>query len=157
LAASAIDTVRLIVNLQPKGYNGTVNNVAIVTASTPYGPLNINSSTKGYTDETTKLPTPVVIPDLSIDIPEAFSPNRDGVNDRFVILKPFGTTLELEVFNRWGNVVYYNANYNNDWDGRGTNNFIGQDLMDGGYYYTLKTKSANGNRQIFKGFVIIQR
>jgi gliding motility-associated-like protein len=157
LAASAIDTLRLVVNLQPKGYNGTVNNLAIVTASSSYGPLKINSSSKANNEVSAKLPTPSVIPNLVIDIPEAFSPNRDGVNDRFVILKPFGTTLELEIFNRWGNVVYYNSNYNNDWDGRGTNNFIGQDLVDGGYYYTLKAKSANGNSQIFKGFVLIQR
>ena len=157
LVAAAIDTIRMTVNLQPKGYNGTVNNQAVITATTPYGTLNINSSSTSYTNETAKLPTPSVIPNLSLDIPEAFSPNRDGVNDYFVILKPFGTTLELEVYNRWGNVVYYNANYNNQWDGRGTNNFIGQDLMDGGYYYTLKAKSANGNSQIFKGFVLIQR
>ncbi len=157
LAAFAIDTIRMTVNLQPKGFNGTVNNVAVVTATTPFGNLNINSSTTGYANETVKMPTPSIIPDLAIDIPEAFSPNRDGVNDRFVILKPFGTTLELEIYNRWGNVVYYNANYNNEWDGRGTNNFIGQDLMDGGYYYTLKTKSINGKSQIFKGFVLIQR
>ncbi len=157
LVAAAIDTIRLTVNLQPKGYSGTVNNVAVITATTPYGNLSINSSSTIFANETVKSPTPAVIPDLAIDIPEAFSPNRDGVNDRFVILKPFGTTLELEVYNRWGNVVYYNANYNNEWDGRGANNFIGQDLMDGGYYYTLKAKSVTGNSQIFKGFVLIQR
>jgi gliding motility-associated-like protein len=72
----------------------------------------------------------MVIPELSIDIPEAFSPNRDGVNDRFVILKPYGTTLELEIFNRWGIVVYYNANYNNDWDG--------YNVPAGVYYGTLE-------------------
>ena len=157
LVAGAIDTIKMTVNLQPKGYNGTLNNLAIVTSTTPYGSLTINSSTSSFANETVKLTTPSVIPELSIDIPEAFSPNRDGVNDRFVILKPYGTTLELEIFNRWGIVVYYNANYNNDWDGRGTNNFIGQDLLDGGYYYTLKAKSANGKSQIFKGFVLIQR
>lgn len=157
LAANTTDTIRLTLNLQPKGYTGTVNNVAVITATTPYGSFSMNSSSTGFANETVKTPTPLTIPDLKIDIPEAFSPNRDGVNDRFVIVKPFGTTLELEVYNRWGNVVYYNANYNNEWDGRGTNNFIGQDLMDGGYYYTLKTKSANGNSQIFKGFVLIQR
>ncbi|MBP5999616.1 MAG: gliding motility-associated C-terminal domain-containing protein [Sediminibacterium sp.] len=157
LAAFAMDTIRLTINLQPKGYTGTVNNLAVITATTPYGVINMNSSSQSFANETSKTPTSSVIPDLTIDIPEAFSPNRDGVNDRFVILKPFGTTIELEVFNRWGNVVYANGNYNNEWDGRGTNNFIGQDLMDGGYYYTLKAKSVNGNIQIFKGFVLIQR
>jgi gliding motility-associated-like protein len=157
LSASAIDTIKMTVNLQPRGYKGTVNNIAVISATSPFGNLSINSSNTSFTSETSKLPTPSVIPDLAIDIPEAFSPNRDGVNDKFVILKPFGTILELEIYNRWGSVVYYNANYNNEWDGRGTNNFLGQDLMDGGYYYTLKTKSANGSSQIFKGFVIIQR
>ncbi len=157
LAPFTTDTIRLTINLQPKGYTGTVNNIAVITATTPYGIINMNSSSQSFANEISKTPTPSLIPDLTIDIPEAFSPNRDGVNDRFIILKPFGTILDLEVFNRWGNVVYANPNYNNEWDGRGTNNFIGQDLMDGGYYYTLKAKSVNGNIQIFKGFVLIQR
>jgi gliding motility-associated-like protein len=94
---------------------------------------------------------------LAINIPEGFSPNRDGVNDKFVIIKPYGTILELEIFNRWGNVVYTSSNYNNEWDGKGTKNFIGQDLPDGGYYYTLRATDKNGAVQIFKGFVLIQR
>jgi hypothetical protein len=129
LAAASVDTIKLTLNLQPKGFNGTVNNVAVVTASSPDGNLSINSTINGFGNETSKLPTPSIIPDLKIDIPEIFTPNRDGVNDRFVILKPFGTTLELEVYNRWGNVVYYSSNYNNEWDGRGTNNFNGWRLL----------------------------
>jgi gliding motility-associated-like protein len=157
LASNAVDTIRLTLNIQPKGYYGVVNNIATITATSPNGTFSLNSSSTSFANETIKTPTPLSIPDLAIDIPEAFSPNRDGVNDRFVIVKPYGSTLVLEVFNRWGNIVYSNANYNNEWDGRGTNNFIGQDLMDGGYYYTLKVKYANGNIQNFKGFVIIQR
>ena len=65
--------------------------------------------------------------------------------------------MQLEIFNRWGNIVYSNLNYNNEWDGRGTNNFIGQDLLDGGYYYNLKATNTRGETKIFKGFVIIQR
>lgn len=158
LSANAIDTIKLVINVMPNGFNGALQNTAIANAKTPYGKLSINSTSKAYAaNETTKYPTIFTIPDLRIDIPEGFSPNRDGVNDYFVIIKPYGTILDLEVYNRWGNVVYSNANYNNEWDGRGTNNFIGQDLMDGGYYYTLKAKSANGTVQIFKGFVLIQR
>jgi gliding motility-associated-like protein/uncharacterized repeat protein (TIGR01451 family) len=157
LAPNSTDTINLTLNLQPKGYAGVLNNVALLTATTPYGSFSMNSSSSVFANEIVKTATPLMVPDLKIDIPEAFSPNRDGVNDRFVIVKPFGTTLELEVFNRWGIKVYYNTNYNNEWDGRGINNFIGQDLLDGGYYYTLKTMSPNGSSQIFKGFVLIQR
>ncbi len=158
LIANAIDTIKLVINVIPNGYSGVLQNTAILNAKTPYGKLSMNSSSKSWSSsDITKTPTPFTIPDLRIDIPEGFSPNRDGVNDKFVIIKPYGTILELEVFNRWGNIVYTNSNYNNEWDGRGTNNFLGQELLDGGYYYTLKAKSPNGNVQIFKGFVLIQR
>ncbi|MEN9390755.1 MAG: hypothetical protein RL017_52, partial [Pseudomonadota bacterium] len=153
----SIDTVRLSLNFIPYGFSGQLNNTAVVNAKTPYGNISMNSSSSVLAGELSKNPTKYTIPELLINIPEGFSPNRDGVNDKFIIIKPFGTDLELEVFNRWGNVVYYNANYNNDWDGRGTNNFLGQDLMDGGYYYTLRAKDSKGSIQIFKGFVLIQR
>jgi gliding motility-associated-like protein len=63
----------------------------------------------------------------------------------------------LQVFNRWGSVVYYNKNYNNEWDGTGAENFIGSQLVDGGYYYSVKATDTKGETQLFKGFVIIQR
>ena len=68
LAAFAMDTIRLTINLQPKGYTGTVNNVAVITATTPYGGINMNSSSQSFANETSKTPTPSVIPDLKIDI-----------------------------------------------------------------------------------------
>ncbi len=151
------DTIHLVMNLVPNGVSGILSNMAVAKAATPYGTVSISSSSNNNTAETVKSPTRYTIPNLAIDIPEGFSPNHDGVNDNFVIIKPTGTTLDLEIYNRWGNVVFYSANYNNEWNGKGTNNFIGQDLMDGGYYYTLKAKSITGTVQIFKGFVLIQR
>ena len=157
LNANARDSILLTINVKPKGFFGVMNNSATMNATTPYGVISMISSALTKVAETSKTPTPVTIPDVIIDIPEVFSPNRDGVNDRFIIIKPFGTILQLEIFNRWGNIVYSNLNYNNEWDGRGTNNFIGQDLLDGGYYYNLKATNTRGETKIFKGFVIIQR
>ena len=117
----------------------------------------MQSSSSTNTNETSKLPTNYLVKDLMVTIPEGFSPNYDGVHDNFVIIKPYNVTLSLEVFNRWGNVVYSSPNYNNDWDGRGTGNFAGQNLVDGGYYYSLRAVNASGQTQLFKGFVIIQR
>ncbi|MFM1929323.1 MAG: hypothetical protein RL387_651 [Bacteroidota bacterium] len=157
LSPLSIDTLSIVLNIIPYGYSGKLYNTAIINATTPFGKISMNSSSTIPNGEISKTATVYTIPELSINIPEGFSPNRDGVNDKFVIIKPFGTELQLEVFNRWGNIVYYNSNYNNEWDGRGTNNFIGQELMDGGYYYTLKAKDIKGSTQIFKGFVLIQR
>ena len=151
----AIDTLRFTMNLVPKGYNGNLTNIAYVKADTKWGAVTMQSSSsavKGTYD-----PSIYFVKDLKIDIPEGFSPNRDGVHDYFVITKPYNITLDLQVFNRWGNVVYANKNYKNDWDGKGAGNFTGQDLVDGGYYYTLKAIDDKGAIQQFSGFVIIQR
>ncbi len=157
LAPFAKDTAKFTLNLIPKGYNGSLNNIAYVKADTKWGTITMQSSSETKANETTKSPTTYLVKDLKIYIPEGFSPNHDGVNDKFVIIKPYNITLDLEVFNRWGNVVYKNSSYNNEWDGKGTGNFIGQDLIDGGYYYSLRAVDDKGKVEVFKGFIIIQR
>jgi len=157
LLASAVDTIKLTINIVPNSFNGQLINTASISASSIYGSVAVQSTSVSKENVTTKTPTPFELPALKIDIPEGFSPNHDGINDKFVITKPFGTTIELQVFNRWGSVVYYNKNYNNEWDGTGAENFIGSQLVDGGYYYSVKATDTKGETQLFKGFVIIQR
>ncbi len=157
LAPLAKDTAKFTMNLVPKGFSGILKNVAYVKATTKWGTITMQSSSATKANESSKLPTNYYVNDLVISIPEGFSPNNDGVHDYFVIVRPPNITLELEVFNRWGNVVYTNGNYQNDWDGRGTGNFAGQNLVDGGYYYSLRAVDVTGKVQVFKGFVIIQR
>jgi gliding motility-associated-like protein len=157
LAPYAKDTSRFMFNLNPKGYSGTLTNIGYVTAKTIWGNVLMASSADTRVTEIIKAPTKYYVPSLEIIIPEGYSPNYDGVNDYFVIIKPYNIKLELEVFNRWGNIVYTNNNYNNEWNGKGTNNFLGQDLVDGGYYYTLRAVDDMKNVRVFKGYVIIQR
>lgn len=77
-----------------------------------------------------------------IFIPEGFSPNGDGINDRFVIQGvPVTTTIELDIFNRWGNRVYADANYKNDWEGQANQGIYAtasQGLPDGTYFYVVR-------------------
>lgn len=84
-------------------------------------------------------------PDAGEDvfIPEGFSPNGDGINDRFVIQRlPAGTTVALEVYNRWGHLVYKNGAYQNDWDGTPNEGVRTSDakqgLPDGTYFYQIR-------------------
>ncbi|CCG98643.1 conserved repeat domain protein [Fibrella aestuarina BUZ 2] len=91
-------------------------------------------------------------------IPEGFSPNDDGVNDRFVIRGvPASATVSLEVFNRWGHRVYVNPDYQNDWDGtanqgiRPSNTETG--LPDGTYFYVARI--SDGREYV--RFLIISR
>jgi gliding motility-associated-like protein len=81
-------------------------------------------------------------------VPNIFTPNGDGVNDRFEIkhLHQLGYQWSLEVYNRWGKQVYYNATYQNNWNG--------DELSDGVYFYILRSLSSPSS---YKGSVSIVR
>ncbi len=70
-----------------------------------------------------------------------FSPNGDGVNDLFKIdcISRYPNNV-LKVYNRWGNIVYEQRSYNNDWDGTSNGRATvqqGDQLPVGTYYYVL--------------------
>lgn len=78
-----------------------------------------------------------------IFIPDGFSPNGDGVHDKFVIYNlPDGARVRLQVFNRWGVKVYESNDYKNDWDGTCNVNtslvLAGDALPESTYYYILQ-------------------
>lgn len=94
---------------------------------------------------------------LYVFVPDGFSPNHDGINDRFEIRHKPGQTIDLAVFNRWGNVVFKEDNYKNDWDGTGVGNFLGKELEEGTYYVLVTIHDAqNGDSKIVK-FITIRR
>jgi gliding motility-associated-like protein len=87
----------------------------------------------------------------ALHIPNAFSPNGDGIHDRWEIkyLNTYpGATVD--VFNRYGQLVYRSAGYLQSWDGR----FNGSPLPVGTYYYIINPK--NGRSQM-SGYVDIIR
>jgi len=92
----------------------------------------------------------------SVFIPEGFSPDQDGVNDRFVIYGLNGQNVSLEIYNRWGNLVYKNDNYANDWDGTSNSNWIvaGDNLPEGTYYYLVQ---ISGESEVRKGYLTLWR
>jgi gliding motility-associated-like protein len=84
-------------------------------------------------------------------IPQGFSPNGDGVNDRFEItgLARFAEA-RLEVFDRWGRQVLKAERYVNDWAGMADN---GAALPDDTYFYVLNL----GPDLTYNGHIIIKR
>ena len=83
-----------------------------------------------------------------------FSPNDDGVNDVFFIegVENYPDN-ELNIFNRWGNEVYYEQGYLNTWDGT----WNGKLLPDGTYFYVFGYKNENGEVIEQSGYVQIHR
>ncbi|RYY40061.1 MAG: T9SS type B sorting domain-containing protein [Chitinophagaceae bacterium] len=61
----------------------------------------------------------VIYPSCQIDVPNAFTPNNDGRNDRFHVLNAVkAVDFEFMVYNRWGQVVFQSRNWKESWDGR---------------------------------------
>jgi len=78
-------------------------------------------------------------------IPNAFSPNGDGINDRWVI--PYLNSypnVTVEVFNRYGQPVFSSGGYNTPWDGT----YNGTPLPVGTYYYIIDRKIAGAAKLI---------
>lgn len=89
-------------------------------------------------------------------IPNAFTPNNDGFNDRFV---PLGiieqNVLEFKIFNRWGQAVYDNPNINNSggWDGT----FQGVQQPSESYIYLLRYHIQGQEEIVLRGEVTLIR
>ena len=90
-----------------------------------------------------------------LDIPNAITPNDDGVNETFMFphlefRADDYPDKELIIFNRWGNIIYQAQPYLNDWNGVDQS---GQAIPQGTYYYVLRLDIAKGI--ILKGDVSI--
>jgi len=79
-----------------------------------------------------------------INVRNAFSPNGDGINDNWVVYDN-NTCLKnvtVNVFNRYGNKVYQNTNYSNNWLGT----YNGKPIPDGTYYAVIDFTLINGKK-----------
>ena len=76
-------------------------------------------------------------------IPSGVTPNNDAFNESLVIQNSgLCTNLKIVVFNRWGNVVYKEDNYNNTWKGT---NMKGDTLPQGTYFIVVEL--PNGSKK----------
>jgi len=88
---------------------------------------------------------------IDLFIPQGFSPNGDGDNDRFEVTGMAAYPgSELVVFNRWGQKVFETGSYANEWDGHSKN---GQELPNDTYFYVLNLSGEHA----YNGFVVIKR
>jgi gliding motility-associated-like protein len=87
-------------------------------------------------------------------VPTAFSPNNDGLNDRFKVvpvgIRSFGY---LAVYNRWGQLMYRTTNYNEGWDGT----FKGIKQAAGTFVFVVEAVDYKGKKLFRKGTVTLLR
>ncbi|WP_111706340.1 T9SS type B sorting domain-containing protein [Lutibacter citreus] len=79
-----------------------------------------------------------------LDISKVLTPNGDGYNDYFEVLgaDECGFTVNLQIINRWGKMIYQSDNYQNNWDGHtntgGLTIGTSSNLPTGTYFYIVK-------------------
>jgi gliding motility-associated-like protein len=91
-------------------------------------------------------------PDVGLFIPNAFTPNGDGRNDRFTVYGNYIKSVKLMIFNQWGEKLFEGNNLQG-WDG--TYKGIKQPI--GVYVYVAEVLFENGNRYHKKGSINLVR
>jgi gliding motility-associated-like protein len=138
IAANVTDTITFEVRVDTHGQKDTVVvfNQATLNGESLNSRFSIKSNSKMNSNKLE--PTETDIPEVDIFVPDGFSPNGDGINDKYVITHSAALKIDLEVYNRWGNLVYKSSDYQNEWDGKGMGNLLGQDLPTGTYFCSCK-------------------
>jgi gliding motility-associated-like protein len=97
----------------------------------------------------------VTVAPFCVDIKNAFTPNGDGQNERWIVTKAgnCAKSVGVRVFNRYGQLVFRSDNYQNDWEGK----VDGKPIPDGTYYYVITYNLVSGKTFQAKGDVTILR
>ena len=159
LKAYSTDSIIMKILIESESIEGDFNNTANMKIRSDYGVLDLlsNDTVVNKNGLTNRVATKFKVPKIELNIPGGFSPNNDGIDDTWKIQRPFGTKISVQVFNRWGNAVYANDNYVNDWRGIGVNNFIGENVVEGTYFYIVLATDRDGAIKKFAGSLTIVR
>lgn len=90
---------------------------------------------------------------FKILIPNVFTPNNDGLNDKYEILATGIKEYSLVLFNRWGQVIFTSDDVTKQWDGT----VNGEPLPDSEYFYTLVVKDKLEVVSSYKGIFTLIR
>ena len=86
----------------------------------------------------------ISISESKLDMPNAFSPNDDGINDIYKAKEGFQSITEFHayIFNRWGQKLFEWTNPAEGWDGT----FNGKPVKQGVYFVLVEAKGADGRK-----------
>ncbi len=121
--------------------DGTTGNQFVITDPGLYTAIATTDLGCSFTDDIEVMNRECVA--FTIYIPNAFSPNQDGRNDRFLASIPDGVFVleyEMHIYDRWGNQVFEAFDINVGWDGGG----LGfQSMQPGVYVYNMRVRYSD--------------
>lgn len=94
-------------------------------------------------------------PDVTVFVPTAFSPERTGprVNNTFRPIVNGEKTFQIEVYNRWGQLLWKTDDKYASWDGT----FMGEDVQQDVYTWVIKVTAYDGEAYSYEGTVTLMR
>jgi gliding motility-associated-like protein len=89
-------------------------------------------------------PITVSISESKLEMPNAFSPNGDGINDVYKAKDGYQSLVDFHatIFNRWGQKIYDWKDPSQGWDGK----YNGKDVKQGVYFVLVKATGADGKK-----------
>lgn len=97
----------------------------------------------------------VITCDYEFEIPNVFTPNNDNSNDFFVPIKQTNIIVkEMNIFNRWGNIIYTSEGPTFSWNGKTEGDV---EVVPGVYFYELTFINALQEEKTAQGFVHLMR
>lgn len=141
-----------IIPTQSQTYTATLTNTD--TGCTSTQTLNINLQTADVEPPLSPVippsPTPIII-----QLPSAFSPNNDGVNDQLTVITNLSNSdianFNWQIYNRWGEQVFTTNSISSSWDGIYRSQVVTTDIL----VYQLQVQLTNGQIETRKGNIIV--
>ncbi|MCE9539695.1 MAG: PKD domain-containing protein [Bacteroidetes bacterium] len=127
----------------PHAYQDTSTYTITLITSTQYNCID------------TAYQTIIIEPDFMFYIPNAFSPNDDGINDFFSGKGTFVGIYEMTIFDRWGNLIFSSDDITKPWDGKANRGTVMAQADV--YIYSIKITDFKKRKHIYKGIVTLMR
>ncbi|ACU64315.1 DUF7948 domain-containing protein [Chitinophaga pinensis] len=148
---SSPDAVKFLWEFGDGDGSTAVNPVYQYNRTGVYDVYLISTNSAGCSDTAHKQVSAIVIP--LFDIPSAFSPNRDGVNDVFLV-RGFGISrFNMKIYNRWGQMVFETNDALIGWDGT----FKGSLQPMDAYAFVINVEFSDGTSATKNGSVTLLR
>ena len=134
------------------GYQSQKANVSYLFPDPGIYPIAmIVTNVWGCSDSIVK--TITVDPDFNIYVPNAFTPNADGLNELFFPVMTGVAKYDISIFDRWGALIFKTADPQNKWDG----NYKGAVCKEDVYIWKIQVSFLNGKKKDLIGHVTLYR
>jgi gliding motility-associated-like protein len=94
-----------------------------------------------------------VVPEMRIFVPNTFTPNGDGLNETFGAKGEGIGWYDMQIYDRWGNLVFHTSNPNQQWDGT----YNKEKAPEGAYVYKIFARGIYEGAESIDGTVTLLR